>query len=206
MGLSPHRTPRSQAPILPSAAARRAVSPIHDTQQQQEIPSQQRRGSATDQATYVSEAAAAAARHAQEQSRHRSRKDRQLTDAELRHELTSGPLTKERTAALIGARSVNMYSIGDMSAVYEFEPNSRFIHQPDPMTPRKVLIVQSRSSSATSNKANNAIDLQRRLQESLIVAIRLMHAARNVTYVRLIIIHFSHWSKYIILIIFEHKY
>lgn len=199
MGVSPHQTPRSQAPILPSAAAQRAVSPIHDTQQQQEIPSQQRRGSTTDQATHVSEAAAAAARHAQEQSRHRSREDRQLTDAEMRHELTSGSLNKERLAALIGARSVNIYSHGDSPAVYEFEPNSRFIHQPDPMTPRKVLIVQSRST-------NKPYDFQRRLQESLIVAVRLMHAARNVTYVRLIITHFGIWSKYIILIIFKHEY
>lgn len=199
MGVSPHRTPRSQAPILPSAAAQRAVSPIHDTQQQQEIPSQQRRESTTDQATHVSEAAAAAARNAQEQSRHRSREDRQLTDTEMRHELTSGSLNKERLAALIGARSVNIYSHGDSPAVYEFEPNSRFIHQPDPMTPRKVLIVQSRST-------NKPYDFQRRLQESLVVAIRLMHAARNVTYVRLIITHFSHWSKYVILIIFKHEY
>lgn len=206
MGVSPHQTPRRQAPILPSAAAQRAVSPIHDTQQQQEIPSQQRRESTTDQATHVSEAAAAAARNAQEQSRHRSREDRQLTDTEMRHELTSGSLNKERMAALIGARSVNIYSYGDLPAVYEFEPNGRFIHQPDPMTPRKVLIVQSRSSSAAGANSNNPIDFQRRLQESLVVAIRLMHAARNVTYVRLIITHFSHWSKYVILIIFKHEY
>lgn len=147
--------------------------------------------------------AVVAARHAQEQS-HRMTRENQGVDAvridELEDELLHGPLSDARMAEMLGARafSTGMYkpSKDIISKTYVFEANGRFLLPSDPMHSRSVLIVQSRHSSSVINPNSNT---QQRLQESLVIAIKTIMAARSVAYTKVILVHVNRWCMYTLL-------